>query len=36
VTEYALSERGIGGSRRAAEQSAATAMLQILKLRQNA
>lgn len=34
VTEYGLSERGIGGSRRAAEQSAATAMLQTLKLRQ--
>jgi len=33
VTEYALSERGIGGSRRAAEQSAATAMLQTLKAR---
>jgi len=33
VTEYRLSERGIGGSRRAAEQSAATAMLQTLKAR---
>lgn len=36
VVELALSERGIGGSRRAAEQSAATAMLQTLKLRQTA
>ncbi|MDD5031340.1 MAG: ribonuclease III [Rhodoferax sp.] len=34
VVELALSERGIGGSRRAAEQSAATAMLQNLKSRQ--
>lgn len=31
VTEFNLSERGIGGSRRAGEQAAATAMLQTLK-----
>jgi ribonuclease-3 len=31
ITEFGLAERGIGGSRRAAEQAAATAMLQTLK-----
>ena len=31
VVEFSLCERGIGGSRRAAEQAAATAMLQTLK-----
>ncbi len=35
VTEFNLSERGIGGSRRAAEQVAASAMLQTLKSRGN-
>jgi ribonuclease-3 len=33
VTEFGLAERGIGGSRRAAEQAAAAAMLQTLKHR---
>ncbi|MEI6760243.1 MAG: ribonuclease III [Betaproteobacteria bacterium] len=33
VTEFGLAERGIGGSRRAAEQAAATAMLHTLKHR---
>jgi ribonuclease-3 len=33
VTEFGLAERGIGGSRRAAEQAAAAAMLQNLKQR---
>ena len=33
ITEFGLAERGIGGSRRAAEQAAATAMLQTLKAR---
>ena len=33
VTEFGLAERGIGGSRRAAEQAAAAAMLQTLKRR---
>jgi ribonuclease-3 len=31
ITEFGLAERGIGGSRRAAEQAAAAAMLQSLK-----
>ncbi len=31
ITEFGLAERGIGGSRRAAEQAAAAAMLQTLK-----
>ena len=31
ITEFGLAERGIGGSRRAAEQAAASAMLQTLK-----
>jgi ribonuclease-3 len=31
ITEFGLAERGIGGSRRDAEQAAATAMLQTLK-----
>jgi len=31
VPELRLSERGIGGSRRAGEQAAATAMLQTIK-----
>ena len=35
IPELNLSERGIGGSRRAGEQSAATAMLQTLKSRVN-
>jgi ribonuclease-3 len=35
VPEFNLSERGIGGSRRAGEQAAATAMLQTLKSRAN-
>jgi ribonuclease-3 len=35
VPELNLSERGIGGSRRAGEQAAATAMLQTLKSRAN-
>ena len=35
ISELNLSERGIGGSRRAGEQSAATAMLQTLKSRVN-
>lgn len=35
VLELNLSERGIGGSRRAGEQAAATAMLQTLKSRVN-
>jgi ribonuclease-3 len=35
VTELQLCERGIGGSRRASEQAAATAMLQTLKSRAN-
>jgi ribonuclease-3 len=34
ITELNLSERGIGGSRRAGEQAAAAAMLQTLKSRQ--
>ena len=34
VTELGLTERGIGGSRRAGEQAAAHAMLQLLKSRQ--
>jgi ribonuclease-3 len=34
IGELALAERGLGGSRRAAEQSAATAMLATLKARQ--
>lgn len=33
IPELSLSERGIGGSRRAAEQAAATAMLQTIKNR---
>jgi ribonuclease III len=33
VVELRLSERGIGGSRRAAEQAAATAMLETLKVK---
>jgi ribonuclease-3 len=35
ITELNLAERGIGGSRRAAEQAAATAMLDTLKNRTN-
>lgn len=35
IPELKLSERGIGGSRRAGEQAAATAMLQTLKSRVN-
>jgi ribonuclease-3 len=33
IPELNLAERGIGGSRRAAEQAAATAMLDTLKTR---
>jgi ribonuclease-3 len=33
IAELGLSERGIGGSRRAGEQAAAAAMLEILKTR---
>jgi ribonuclease-3 len=33
ILEMGLAERGIGGSRRAGEQAAATAMLQTLKAR---
>ena len=36
ITELGLAERGIGGSRRAGEQSAAAAMLQTLKARGSA
>ena len=34
IAELTLAERGLGGSRRAAEQSAAQAMLATLKARQ--